>query len=59
MAICKSCGDETDELVTLIISGKRRRVCDDCAAEARTQDDIAEQSEAAVQQLLGFKGRRS
>ena len=58
MAICKSCGDETDELVTVTISGKRRRLCEDCAQEASAQDQIAEQSEAVVQQMMGFKGRR-
>jgi protein-arginine kinase activator protein McsA len=58
MAICKSCGDETDELVTIVVSGKRRRICDDCAEEVQNQETIAEQSEAAVQQMMGFKGRR-
>jgi ribosome-binding protein aMBF1 (putative translation factor) len=58
MAICKSCGDETDELVTILVSGKRRRVCDDCAEEARNQEAIAEQGEAVIQQMMGFKGRR-
>jgi hypothetical protein len=44
--------------VTIIVNGKRRRICDDCAEEARNQEAIAEQSEAAVQQMMGFKGRR-
>jgi protein-arginine kinase activator protein McsA len=58
LAICKSCGDETEELVSVIVSGKRRRLCEDCAEEARNADQIAEQSEAVVQQMMGFKGRR-
>jgi ribosome-binding protein aMBF1 (putative translation factor) len=58
MAICKSCGDEADELVTVTVNGKRRRLCEDCAQEARSAEQIAEQSEAIVQQMMGFKGRR-
>jgi hypothetical protein len=58
MPICKGCGVEVDELTTLRVDGKSKKLCEDCADEARQQDEVLEESEAAVQQMMGFKGRR-
>jgi len=58
MAVCKSCGDEVDELVSVSVDGKTKKLCESCAEEAQQNDAIAEESEAAVQNMMGFKGRR-
>jgi ribosome-binding protein aMBF1 (putative translation factor) len=58
MAVCKSCGEEVEELVAVKIDGKTKRLCEDCADAARADEAVAEESEAAVQQMMGFKGRR-
>jgi hypothetical protein len=58
MPICKSCGEDVDELVAVKTVGKSRKLCEDCATLVREQDDILEQSESAVQQMMGFAGRR-
>lgn len=58
MPICKACGEEVDELVAVEVDGKRKRLCEDCAEEAERDQAIAEESEAVVQQMMGFKGRR-
>lgn len=58
MATCKQCGDEVDELKTVVVGGKKKKMCEDCADRAAEQDAIAEQSEAVVQGMMGFKGRR-
>jgi protein-arginine kinase activator protein McsA len=58
MAICKSCGEEVDELVSVRAGSKTRKLCEDCADELREQEEIAEQSESVVQDMMGFKGRR-
>ncbi len=58
MPQCKSCGDEADELQSVKIDGKKLRVCESCADQAKEQDAIAEASESAVQSMMGFKGRR-
>ena len=58
MPTCKSCGDETEALVTVKVDGKAKKMCEDCADRAREQGEIAEQSEAVVQSMMGFKGRR-
>ncbi len=58
MPICKSCEEEVDELVSVTVDGKRRRLCEDCAEEAEREQDLARESESAIQQMMGFKGRR-
>lgn len=56
--ICKSCGEEVEELVTLKVGGKSRKLCEDCADRLKEEDAVAEQSESVVQNMMGFKGRR-
>jgi hypothetical protein len=58
MPICKSCGEEVDELVVAVVDGKRKKLCEDCAEDAEREGSIALASEAAVQNMMGFKGRR-
>ena len=58
MPTCKQCGDDADALVTVKVDGKAKKMCEDCADRAREQGEIAEASEAGVQNMMGFKGRR-
>lgn len=58
MPVCKGCGEEVDELVSVNIVGKRKKLCEECAEDAEHEAEMAEESEAAVQQMMGFKGRR-
>lgn len=58
MPKCKNCGDEVDELVNVKVQGRRKKVCEDCAELIAEEQAIAEESEAVVQQMMGFKGRR-
>ncbi|HEV3190166.1 MAG TPA: hypothetical protein VGY54_06690 [Polyangiaceae bacterium] len=58
MAICKECGDEVDALVAVKVAGKSKKLCEDCADRAREQAEVAQESEAVVQNMMGFKGRR-
>jgi hypothetical protein len=58
MAICKSCGEEVDELVSVKVLGKTKKLCEDCADRAREALEVAEASEGVVQDMMGFKGRR-
>jgi ribosome-binding protein aMBF1 (putative translation factor) len=58
MPTCKLCGEEVDELISVLVDGKRKKLCEDCADEAREAGEIAEESEAVVQEMMGFKGRR-
>jgi hypothetical protein len=58
VAVCKSCGEEADELVTVSVNGKNKRLCESCAEQVNEQEAIKEDSEAVVQNMMGFKGRR-
>ena len=58
MAVCKLCGDEVDSLVAVKVDGKSKKMCEECADRAREAGEVAEQSEAVVQSMMGFKGRR-
>lgn len=58
MAVCKACGEEVDELLSVSVAGKKKKLCEDCAEAAQAADAIAEESEAVVQNMMGFKGRR-
>ncbi len=58
MPVCKECRDEVDELFTVRVEGRKVRLCEDCADRAREEAEIAEESEAVIQGMMGFKGRR-
>lgn len=58
MPVCKVCGEEVDEIVSMKIAGRLKKVCEECAEEVEQDAQIAQESEAAVQQMMGFKGRR-
>jgi hypothetical protein len=58
MPTCKGCGEDADQLVTVKVAGKAKKLCEDCADRAREEAEVAEQSEAVVQNMMGFKGRR-
>ncbi|MCC6522303.1 MAG: hypothetical protein IT373_06560 [Polyangiaceae bacterium] len=58
MPVCKACGNEVDALVTVRVAGKAKKLCEDCADRVREEGEVAEASEAVVQQMMGFKGRR-
>ena len=58
MPVCRTCQDEVDELVSVKVDGRRTKVCEDCAERAAEEAEIAEMSESAMQDMMGYKGRR-
>lgn len=56
MPVCKMCEEEVDELHSVKIHGKRKKLCEDCVEIAEEQAEIAEMSEAAVKDMMGYKG---
>ncbi|HEX4478469.1 MAG TPA: hypothetical protein VH142_25475 [Polyangiaceae bacterium] len=58
MPTCKRCGEDAEELTTLKIDGKSKKVCEDCASLVEEGNAVAEESEAVVQKMMDFKGRR-
>lgn len=58
MPTCRSCDDEVDELFSVKASGRRIKVCEDCAERIAEEAEIAEMSESVIQDMMGYKGRR-
>jgi len=58
MPLCKSCGEDADELVSASVGGKTKKMCSDCAERAAEEDAVGQESEAVVQRMMDFKGRR-
>jgi hypothetical protein len=58
VAVCKSCGEEVEELLAVAAGGRTKKLCEDCAERLREEKEIAEASESAVQSMMDFKGRR-
>ncbi len=58
MPTCKSCDNEVDQLISVKVEGKAKKLCEDCADRAREASEIAEASESVVQGMMGFKARR-
>ena len=58
MPTCKECDSEVDELKTVKVGSKKKKMCEDCADRIAQEGAVAEESEAVVQGMMGFKGRR-
>jgi hypothetical protein len=58
MPVCKACGEEVDELVSVTVEGKKKKLCEECAENLEREQNVAQESEAVVQNMMGFKGRR-
>ena len=58
MPTCPVCKDEVDSLRVAKIDGKKKKLCEDCYDRSGQSSTIAQESESAVQSMMGFKGRR-
>lgn len=58
MPTCRECDNEVDELKTVKVGTKKKKMCEDCADRVAQEGAVAEESEAVVQNMMGFKGRR-
>ncbi len=58
MPTCGQCNNEVDELKSVKVGSKRKKMCEDCADRIAQEGAVAEESEAVVQGMMGFKGRR-
>jgi protein-arginine kinase activator protein McsA len=54
---CQECGEDADELESVKVGSKRRKLCEECADEAREQGEIAAEAEGAMQGMMEYKGR--
>jgi hypothetical protein len=57
MATCKSCGEEADELFAVKVSGKTKKVCEDCKSRMEEDAEIGAEAQRAVRGTMEYKGR--
>lgn len=57
MPTCPMCKEEVDELHAVKIHGKRKKLCEDCLELAQEEAEIAEMSEDAIRDMMGYKGK--
>jgi len=58
MPTCRECNNEVDELKSVKVGSKKKKMCEDCADRVAQEGAVAEESETVVQGMMGFKGRR-
>jgi len=58
MPVCNGCGETVEEVSKVKVDGKTKKLCEDCLDAAKADAAVAEESEAVVQNMMGFKGRR-
>lgn len=58
MPVCRECEEDVEELHVVKMSGRSRKLCEDCVDRAREEAEIAEESESVMQEMMGYKGRR-
>jgi len=54
---CKLCGEEADELFSVKVEGRRKKICEECVDRLREEGEIAEEALGAVRNMMGYKGR--
>lgn len=55
---CKACGEDADELKSVKVHGRSKKVCEECAERLEEEGEIAEAAEGAMQTMMEYKGRR-
>lgn len=55
--ICKECQEEVEALVTIMVKGRKQKLCEDCADRKREEAEIARDAESAMQGMMEYKGR--
>ncbi|MFZ9888467.1 MAG: hypothetical protein ACO3JL_13280 [Myxococcota bacterium] len=55
---CKECGEDVDELVSVKVDGRSRKVCDDCRQQLSDDEEVATAAESTMQSMMEYKGRR-
>lgn len=55
---CKGCGEDVDELTSVKVNGKAKKLCEDCKARVEENGEIAASAESTMQGMMEYKGRR-
>ena len=54
---CKLCEEEAEELFSVKVEGRKRKICEECVDRLREEGEIAEEALSAMQGMMEYKGR--
>ena len=54
---CRGCSEEVDEVFTVKIRGRNKKLCEECVELAEEEAEIEEGAESAMRDMMGFKGK--
>lgn len=54
---CKACGEDVEELQTVKVNGKPKKVCEDCASRLAEQGEVAEAATGKMREMMEYKGK--
>ena len=54
---CRGCGEEVDEVFSVKVKGRSKKLCEECAEEAEMAGEIEEGAYDAMRDMMDFKGK--
>ena len=54
---CKQCQEDVDELHTVSVRGRARRLCEECVDLLKEEAEIEDAATGAMREMMGYKGR--
>lgn len=54
---CKQCGNAVEELHTIRVRGRERRVCEECFDRMEQDAEIEDAATGAMREMMGYRGR--
>jgi len=58
MPVCRECQEEVEELVSVKVDGRSKKLCEDCAERVSAQEEIGEETRSAMRDMMGWKGSK-
>lgn len=55
---CQECHDEVDEIVKVKVGKKTLKLCEDCAARMKDDEEVAGEAESKMRGMMEYKGKR-
>lgn len=52
---CRGCEEEVDEVFTIKVRGRNKKLCEACLEVAQEEAEIEEGANSAMKDMMGFK----
>ncbi len=54
---CQECKEESDDIVSVKVGRKKRKLCPECLEIMQEEEEIAAEAEGAMKEMMEYKGR--